>query len=564
MTPNSPSPHSSGPSRRSFLSSTAVAAAAVAGGVPLLAACGGDGQSERKDGATSGKDAAGILPTYVPQDIVKPDIPAKNGSSAGFTTAIAAARLKTSVPRKLGKGGTVKVMAPLWGSPPKSDNPWYRAMDEAIGVRTQWQNQDGNTYDEKLGAVLASSEIPDVVVVPGWNLTGKIPSAVNAKFADLGPYLSGDKVKDYPNLAAVPTDAWQRSIFGGALRAIPMPASYVINIVPYYRRDVFEQRGYQVPGSADEFLAWAKEATSAKAKVWACDDMKWTAFNAFGVFPGSDKALWWDMVDGKLVNRIETEEYLEALEWVRKLYAANVVHPDAKAQNQGDSGNRFTAGQVLVYNNDLSHWYVKSIEQATQNPDFAMAAMDVFGHDGSAPKLYAQQPANIFAFVSKKASEAVVRDFLAVANFCAAPYGTKERLLTDYGVEGTHHTVQKGMPVKNDTGHLQVTGAFDLLGDPASYLAHPDRPDIVKAQVEWQQRMGALTKKTAFYGLTVTEPSRWTNLADDFEQLEDDVVRGRKKVSDVQQAVSEWRSKGGDQLRDWYRKLLDDAGSAAN
>ncbi|MEU3448487.1 extracellular solute-binding protein [Streptomyces thermolilacinus] len=564
MTPNSPAPRPSGSSRRSFLASTAVAAAAVAGGVPLLAACGGGGQSARKEGTTSGKAAAGILPAYVPQDIVTPDIPAKNGSSAGFTTAIAAARLKASVPAKLGKGGTVRIMAPMWGSPPKSDNAWYRAMDEAIGVRTRWQNQDGNTYDEKLGAVLASSEIPDVVVVPGWNLTGKIPSAVNAKFADLGPYLSGDKVKEYPNLAAVPTDAWQRAIFGGALRGIPMPASYVVNIAPFYRQDLFDKRGYAVPRSADEFLAWAKEATSARAKVWACDDMKWTAFHAFGVYPGSDKALWWNSVDGKLVNRIETEQYLEALEWVRKLYAANVVHPDARAQNQGDSGNRFTAGQVLVYNNDLSHWYVKSIEQAGQNPDFRMGAMDIFGHDGKAPKLFAQQPANIFTFVSKNAPEAVVRDFLAVANFCAAPYGTKERLLTDYGVEGVHHTLVKGMPVKNDTGHLQVSGAFDLVGDPAPYNAHPDRPDLVRAQVEWQQRMGAFTTKTPFYGLTVTEPSRWTNLADDFEQLEDDVVRGRKKISDVQQAVSEWKSGGGDELRDWYAKLLDDTGSAAN
>ncbi|WP_228975905.1 extracellular solute-binding protein [Streptomyces sp. DH12] len=563
MTPNSPSTRPSGPGRRGFLASTAVAAAAVAGGVPLLSACGGGSRSERKDGATSGKDAEKLLPTYVAQDVVRPDIPARNGSAAGFTSALAAARLKTSVPEKLGKGGTVRIMAPLWGSPPRSDNAYYQAMDAAIGVRTRWQNQDGNTYDEKLGAVLASSDIPDVVVVPGWNLTGKIPSAVNAKFADLGPYLSGDKVKDYPNLAAVPTDAWQRSIFGGALRGIPMPASYVTNIAPYYRQDVFEARGYQVPKSADEFLAWAKEATSAKAKVWACDDMKWTAFNVFGVLPGSDKALWWNLVDGRLVNRIETEEYLEALEWVRKLYAANVVHPDARAQNQGDSGNRFTAGQVLVYNNDLSHWYVKSIEQAVQNPKFRMGAMDVFGHDGSAPKLYAQQPANIFTFVSAKAPQAVVRDFLAVANFCAAPYGTKERLLTDYGVEGTHHTLRGGMPVKNDTGHLQVTGAFDLVGDPAPYNAHPDRPDLVKAQVEWQQRMGAFTTKTSFYGLTVTEPGRWANLADDFEQLEDDVVRGRKKIGDVQQAVSEWKSKGGDKLRDWYRKLLDDTGSAS-
>ncbi len=454
-------------------------------------------------------------------------------------------------------------MAPLWGSPPKSGNPWYTAMNDAIGVRVEWQNQDGNTYDEKLGAVLASSDIPDVVVVPGWNLTGKIPSAVNAKFADLGPYLSGDRVKDYPNLAAVPTDAWQRALFGGALRGIPMPASYVTNIAPFYRRDVFARRGWTAPRSPEEFLAWAKEATDAKGKVWACDDMKWTAFNAFGVLPGSDKALWWNMADGRLVNRVETPEYLEALEWTRKLYAAGVVHPDAFAQNQGDSGNRFTAGQVLVYNNDLSHWYSKTAEQAAQNPEFRIAAMDIFGPGGADPELYAQQPANIFTFVSAKAPEAVVRDFLAVANFCAAPYGTKERVLTDYGVEGIHFTYRDGLPVKNDTRAEPGDVGLRPHRRSRSYIAHPDHPDITRAQVEWQQRMGAFTSKTSFYGLTVTEPSQWTNLADGFEQLEDDVVRGRKKVGDVQQAVSDWRSRGGDKLRDWYRRLLDETGSAA-
>ncbi|MET9431150.1 Tat pathway signal sequence domain protein [Streptomyces sp. NPDC003036] len=557
MTPNSPS----APSRRAFLASTAVAAVAVAGGAPLLTACGG-GQNRKKDGATSGKDAAKLLPAFAARTVAAPDIPSKNGSAAGFTTAVATGALKASVAVKAGKGGTIRIMAPLWGSPPKSDNPYYRAMDEAIGVRTVWQNQDGNTYDEKLGAVLASSDIPDVVVVPAWNLTGKIPSAVNAKFADLGPYLSGDRVRAYPNLAAVPTDAWQRSIFGGALRGIPMPASYVVNIAPFYRQDVFEKRGYRPPRSAAEFLAWAKEATSARAKVWACDDLKWTAFTMFGVLPGSDKALWWDLQGDALVNRVETEEYLEALEWTRSLYAAGVVHPDAKAA-QGDGGNRFTSGQVLVYNQDLSHWYSKSAEQAAQNPDFRMGAFDIVGHDGSPPTLYATHPANIWAFVSAKAPEAVVKDVLAVADFCAAPYGTKERMLTDYGVEGVHYTVRKGVPVKTDTGHLQVTGAFDYLGDPAPYIAHPDRADITRLQVEWQQRMGAFTKKTAFYGLTVTEPNRWANLADDFEQLEDDVVRGRKKIGDVRQAVAEWKRAGGDELRDWYRKLLDESGPAA-
>ncbi|MFF5161138.1 extracellular solute-binding protein [Streptomyces sp. NPDC000348] len=563
MTPNA-APSSSGPSRRSFLASTAVATAAVAGGMPLLAACGGsDGGS--RDGTTSGKDAKKILPAYVASNVVTPDIPSKNGSAVGFTGKLDLADLKTSVPKKLGKGGKVTIMSPFWGSPPKDGNAYYTSMNDLIGVDVVWQNQDGNTYDQKLGAVLASSEVPDVVVVPGWNMTGKIPSAIIGKFADLGPYLSGDAVKDYPNLAAIPTDAWQRSIFGGKLRGLPMPSSYVTGIVPLYRQDIFEKEGYEVPRSCDEFMALAKDATNAKAKRWACLDMKWTAFNAFGVLSGEEKSLGWNLVDGKLIYRIETEEYLEALEWTRKLFAAGVVHPDAKLgkSNATDPGPKFAAGEFLIYNQDSSQWWSRTAEQATQNPDFKIWGMDVFGHDGGDPTLWAKNPAGIFAFVNKKASEAVIRDVLAVANVTAAPYGTKEYMATNYGVEGTHYTVKDGVPTKTDQGNIDVMNAYVMVASPAPTIAHPDFPEVAKGQVEWQQRMGAFTRKSSFYGMQITEPARYTNLSNDFEQLEDDVIRGRKKISDVQQAVSDWKSKGGDELRDWYKKILDENGSAA-
>ncbi|MFJ5104358.1 extracellular solute-binding protein [Streptomyces sp. NPDC088554] len=557
MTPRS----SSAPSRRSFLSSTAVAAAVVAGGAPLLSACSSaPGSSSKGGGTTSGKDAKKILPAFVAQNVVTPDIPSKNGSSAGFTRPLKTADLETSVPTPLGRGSTVKVMAPFWGSPPKARNPYYDAMNKLIGADLVWHNQDGNTYDQKLGAVLASSEIPDMVVIPSWNLGGRIPSAVISKFADLGPYLSGDRIKEYPNLAAIPTESWQRSLFGGRLRGIPMPSSYVANIVPFYRKDVFDQEGYELPTSADEFLALAKDITNARAKRWACDDMKWTAFNIFGVLSGSEKPLGWNLVDGELVYRVETDAYLEALEWTRKLYAAGYVHPDARAgRTQGDPGLRFTSGETLIYNQDISHWYGKTAEQATRRTGVVIWGMDLFGHDGGDPTLWAGSPANIWSFISAKASDAVVRDALAAANVTAAPYGTKEYMLTQYGVEGVHYTVEDGLPVKNDRGNTEVVNAYVMLDGPPPTLAHPDLPDITTAQVAWQQRMGAFTEKSSFYGLQITEPARYTNLSNDFEQLEDDVVRGRKKISDMQQAVSDWKSKGGDQLRDWYRKLLDDS-----
>ncbi|WP_320773215.1 extracellular solute-binding protein [Streptomyces sp. CRN 30] len=561
MTPNA----ASAPSRRSFLASSAVAAAAVAGGMPLLTACGGsDGGS--RDGTTSGKDAKKLLPAYVASNVVTPDIPAKNGSAVGFTSKLDLATLKSSVPKTLGKGGQVTIMSPFWGSPPKSDNAYYKAMNELIGVDIKWQNQDGNTYEQKLGAVLASSDVPDVVVVPSWNLNGKIPSAIISKFADLGPYLSGDAVKDYPNLAAIPTDAWQRSLFGGKLRGLPQPQSNVTGIVPLYRQDIFEKEGYEVPTSNAEFLAWAKDATSAKAKRWACLDMKWTAFHTYGVLSGNEKPLGWTVLDGKMTNRIETEGYLEALEWTRKLFAAGVVHPDAElGKSQAtDPGPKFAKGEFLVYAQNISQWWSRTGEQATQNPDFKIWGMDIWGHDGGAPVLWAEQPAGIWAFVNKKASKSVVHDVLAAANVTAAPYGTKEFMATNYGVEGTHYTVKDGVPVKTDQGNIDVMNAYVMLASPAATVAHPDFPEVAKGQVEWQQRMGAFTKKSSFYGMQITEPSRYTNLSNDVEQLEDDFVRGRKKMSDVQQFVSEWRSKGGDKLRDWYKQLLDENGSAAS
>ncbi|SNX64378.1 carbohydrate ABC transporter substrate-binding protein (CUT1 family) [Streptomyces sp. TLI_55] len=563
MTPNAASA-SSGTSRRSFLASTAVATAAVAGGMPLLAACGGS-EGGSREGTTSGKNAKKILPAYVASNVVQPDIPAKNGSAMGFTSKLDVAGLKTSVPEKLGKGGKVTVMSPFWGSPPKDNNPYYTSMNDLIGVDVQWRNQDGNTYDQKLGAVLASSDVPDMVVVPGWNMMGKIPSAIISKFADLGPYLSGGKIKEYPNLAAIPSDAWQRSIFGGKLMGLPMPAGYVGNIVPLYRQDIFDKEGYEIPRSADDFLALCKDITNARAKRWACGDMKWTAFGNFGVLGGGEKPLWWNLVDGKLINRIETPQYLEAIEWTRKLFAAKVVHPNfylGKGQI-GDPAPMFAAGEFLIWNNDISNWYGQQASLMAQNPDVKVWGMDVWGHDGGNPTLYATNPANIFAFVNKKASESVIRDALAVANVTAAPYGTKEWMMTNYGVEGTHYTLKDGVPVKTDKGNNEVVNAYVMVASPAATIAHPDLPDYTKAMVEWQQRMGAFTKKSSFWGLQITEPSRYTNLATDFEQLEDDIIRGHKKISDMQQAISDWKSKGGDKLRDWYKKLLDENGSAA-
>ncbi|MGO4430350.1 hypothetical protein AB4Z54_69225, partial [Streptomyces sp. MCAF7] len=98
-------------------------------------------------------------------------------------------------------------------------------------------------------------------------------------------------------------------------------------------------------------------------------------------------------------------------------------------------------------------------------------------------------------------------EILAVANFIAAPYGTKEQRLIDYGVEGVHHTLKHGAPVKNSKGVTEVQDTYRFIVSPEATVAYPDFPQMVKDYCGWMQRMGKFAKKPVFYGMQIQEPN---------------------------------------------------------
>ncbi|MFF1844578.1 extracellular solute-binding protein [Streptomyces sp. NPDC058217] len=554
MTPNS-SPASTAPSRRTFLASSAVAAVAVAGGVPLLAACGGGSGSGSKEGTTTGKALKKVVPNYIPSNLVQPDVAGVNGSSPGFTKL--PDPLVTSVKSVPGKGSAFRVMTPLWGTVPKKNNPYYTAVNRAVGATLNFDPQDGNTYQDKIGAVLAGSDIPDAVTIPGWNMQGQIRNAIVAKFADLGPYLAGDAIKKYPNLANIPTGAWQYSVFGGKLRGLPMPSPILGNAI-FYRKDLIGSGA--VPGSAADLLAFGKEYTDAKRKVWAFDDLWVCIGKIFGLLP--DAPHYWKLENGKLVHKIETQEYREALAFARKLHDGGYVHPDAEAGKDADSKIRFTGGRVLMYNDGTGGWKGMVTEQAAANPKFDMQALDFFNQDGGKPVLWQDDPAGIFTFLSKKLPKAKIEEFLAIADFAAAPYGTKEFMLTNYGVQDTHYTIKDGVPTFTPQGIQEAQPSTTVfLASPPHTVAFPDEPQLVKDYAGWMARQAPNVKKPLFFGMQVVEPQRYASLYTPFDDLQKDIRRGRKKVSDVDAAVTTWKNSGGDRLRAWYQDILDKNGS---
>ncbi|UZN04467.1 extracellular solute-binding protein [Cellulomonas sp. S1-8] len=534
--------------RRSFLGMVAAGAAVV--GVPsLLTACGsGDAPPAAAPGAPPSGD---VLPTYVPIDYVEPDFPSVNGSTPGYATL--PSELVQSVPGAPGSGSTFTAMTPLWGTIPPSDgNQYYAAVNDMLGSTVEFQITDGNTYGDKLATVLASAkDVPDWVCVPTWNVPSRFGSEIVPNvFQDLSDHLGGDKVKDYPNLANIPTDAWRFCVFNGRLYGLPFPGE-IITDATFYRKDVLDGLGITPDvRTGQDLLDLAQELTGGGR--WGTEDLWNTAAMIHSVPPK------WRLDGDRLVHRVETEEYRAALAWNAELFASGAVHPDAVADQSGEAKTRFQSGASLIMNDGIGAWHEALRDNLASNPAYWQQPFDPFEASGGTPVLFKGNPANIFSFLKKTDDEARIRELLQLANVLAAPFGTTEFDLVQNGVEGVHFTRgDDGLPVPTELAATELQPTYIFLVDGPIANTRVQYPGFVEASSVWQQNAAEHITDPLFYAQQIVEPTQFASIAQPFVDLEKDISRGRKSLDDLDGAVETWRSSGGEELRVFYQEILD-------
>ncbi|MEU9830290.1 extracellular solute-binding protein [Streptosporangium sp. NPDC048047] len=554
--------------RRGFLGLVGLSAAMAAGG-GLLGACSApSGPRPGSGGATAAaaEKLTSLTPTYAPFPGAQPDIPGIvsdlpgiPGIGGGFTTYPASPA--PALTAKAGKGGSYKAMTPLWGPVPPAlaDNAYFQAANADIGATVEFQIADGTVYADKAIARLASGDLPDLMVIPSWEIEkmADFNQAVDKAFEDLTPYLQGDKVKPYPLLANLPTAAWEWSVWNGKLMAVPFPTE-PFPFALLYRKDLFDKNGWNTaPKNADELYRLGKEINDPKNKRWAFGDiheMLWTVFR----IPQE-----WRYEGGKLVHKYETPEYEQMLEFMRKLFAEDLIHPSVVSSKGANEKDLIGGGQITVYRDGLGGWKELLQQHRGKNPDFAIDAFPVFAHDGGKPMMYHNNAAGIFTFVKKGTPKEKVEELLSILNWCAAPYGTKEYELSNFGVEGKHFTRDdKNVPQLNDLGRKEVAPTYLFLGGRPIFVDWVAYPDAVKANMAWQQATFPHVEKTPFDGIRIQKPSKFSGLQVPTEDKFTDIMRGRRPVSDAKKIAAEWRRDGGDEARDFYMKILRDNGRA--
>ncbi|MEV4757216.1 hypothetical protein AB0J86_19165 [Micromonospora sp. NPDC049559] len=539
-------------SRRSLLKAIGLGATAVAA-PSLLTACGeGSGGSV----GNAGTDKV-PWPTYQPFAGPAPDLPGTaEGVQPGYTKY--PSNLVNAVKAKPGDGSKVKAVAITYGTPPKpaEQNRLWKAINEALGIDLELILVPDADFDAKMATLTAGDDLPDIISIGGGHRLPREQEFVSTKCADLSDLLSGDKIKEYPNLANLPPYTWEGMgrikgrIFGIPLER-PLPGwSMFIN------RDAFTAAGANDAAWSKDDFATAIKAMS-KNKQYGMGANKANQFGLRQYHAGSfGLPNDWRVEGGKFVRSETLPEFKEALAFTRDLFAAGGYYPDTMSISVVDMKTYFYNGTLKSMTDGLAAFApaVTSVKGA-----YAVDLALPYKAGGAGGTVFAGTGAFGYT-VLKKAPTERIQMLLRVLDFLAAPFGTKEYELTHFGVEGTHFTRDAdGTPKPT----ALWTGGENVVNLPIGYLAEAPRvlyfagvdAESVKRLHAWETKVVPTAVRNPSTGLVSDTANRSRTTLD--KALNDGInaiITGREPLESWEAVVKKWRADGGDKMAEEYAK----------
>jgi putative aldouronate transport system substrate-binding protein len=503
------------------------------------------------------------LPTRVPITGVTPDLP---GSADGLIDPgfvnYPANPIK-SVTETPGTGGDVSVATWTLAPPPPGvdSNALWQQVNKDLNVNLKLNISSLADYQTtRLATIIAGDDLPDILyIAPGVALNG-LPQFLQAKCADLTQYLSGDAVKDYPNLANFPTLSWQSVVFNKSIYGVPAPYPLFL-WVHWVHGELLDQDGLQPPKNLDEFTTLLKHFTNPQQDFYGLA----TENNVgYGITNGWFTAMYglpnlWSNNNGKLTYYLEDARIKDAINKARELWAAGVYSPNSTQYNTGSKRTDF-AGRKFAFNFDgfqgASLTFFSTA--GSLNPPAKYRMLNPFpAETGQQPTFWAQQ--GVFGYsVLKKASPDRIKELLRVLNYIAAPFGSQEFKLMRYGVEGVDHTPDdKGNPVLTTQGKADTTIPWQYITQPpaAMYLpGNPQYPQIMQDAEKAMLPFAQIDPTSTLYSPTFAAKGTVLNQMV-YTQI-GEIVLGRADVSSFDKLLSDWKSQGGDQIRSEFEQAI--------
>jgi multiple sugar transport system substrate-binding protein len=250
---------------------------------------------------------------------------------------------------------------------------WYPQFDKVVekfnethdDVQIEWTNAgvSEDVYAKLRTALEAGSGAPDVTQMeyselPAFQVTGSL--------ADIGQYGANEVKDDYPEWV------WGQVSDGDSVYAIPVDAG---PIVMFYREDLYEEYGLEVPTTWEEYREAAEKLQEQNPDLWISDFQVGNASNHLGLIQqagGQPYGYSFTSAEDITLN-FDSEQSRRVLNYWADMVADGLV--DDAAYHSTEWDNKLSTGQ-----------YLTTIEAAWRPGYLGSVAEDTSGKWRVAPK----------------------------------------------------------------------------------------------------------------------------------------------------------------------------------
>ncbi|MGB8454729.1 MAG: extracellular solute-binding protein [Anaerocolumna sp.] len=327
-----------------------------------------------------------------------------------------------------------------------------------------WAASD--SYEDKLGVMLMDkSNMPMILTALGTSLNSTMVQAAKADaFWDLTEYLKDSE--KYPNLSQANENVLKALTVDGKIIGIYRARPIGRNGLGY-RKDWADKLGLEEPKTIEDVYNMAKAFTeqdpdgNGKNDTYGLSLSKAVdSFDIVQAWFGAGNG--WVLEDEKLKPSFETEGYMEALDWFKKMYNEGLVFEDFAVRDASTRSDALKNGQcgmlVDVLDESRRIWdYFVNNEIPAMNGD-ETASMGLVGsiakEGGDDPVTLATAGMNGY-FVITKAAAKTEEDVEACLSYLDKMCDNEMLVLADYGIEGISYELdEEGKIVMGNTLEL--------------------------------------------------------------------------------------------------------------
>ncbi|WP_084821995.1 extracellular solute-binding protein [Bacillus sp. SA1-12] len=439
---------------------------------------------------------------------------------------------------------------------PKKDNEVEKAIEEYTDTKLDISAAPGATVAEKLPAVVASGDMPDIIG-SSWF---REPYMVNAfrgdVFWEIGPYLD-----QFPNLSSIDPIIYENISIDGKIYGLPRVRP-IARDVYIYRKDWLDNLGMKEPKTVDEFYDMLDAFTNKDPDQNGKDDTYGMTvegqalINRFAPLFGAPNG--WGEENGKFFHAATTKEYLDGLDFFKKLYDDKLITQDFAVIERSQWEEAFSTGKAGVWP-DTSNAVVRMYNRIKEtNPDVELGVFSLL--EGPQGKRVPAGSGHNGIFVFPKSSVKTEKELLDLLGFFEKLQEEPMHTLFEWGIEGMHYELVDGkpVPIEGSDLHNEVILPYQLpLGIvPAEVNALKGEltPLETKELEIPKENEPFAIHNPAVNLISDTQSEKGSQLNTIIEDANTKYIMGEIDADEWKEQIKNWRSSGGDQIAEEYAK----------